>query len=148
MRIFALPILLFCIGAGFSAIYVAFTLFYNSIPGGVFGRITACATGALTWVAGPSGDLWDTVYALPIVGDLLSVDIAALLHWGLLLFVVIAGSSALLLSILAFTRRVRAYCSALLSHTTEDFAPGDRIIYKDGRSAPLQTRSSVILIVF
>ena len=100
MRIFALPILLFCIGAGFSAIYVAFTEFNNSTPGGVFGSLATCATGALTWVAGPSGDLWDTVYALPTVGYLLFVDISSLLYWGLLLFVVIAGSSALLRSTL------------------------------------------------
>ncbi len=136
-RIFALPILLLCIGGGFSFIYAALTVYNNSTPGGVFGSLATCATGALTWVAGPSGDLWNTVYALPTVGYLLFIDITALLYWGLLLFVVIAGSLALLRSTLAFTRTVRAYWSAqhaVPTRTTEAFAPGDRIIYKDGRS--------------
>ena len=178
---FALPILLLCVGAGFSATYVAFTLFNNSIPRGVFGRITTCATGALPWVGSTICALLPiavmtlahSLVAAPLVSSEIlrescntrvapecpgTFSSLAVLMSGRMLVVMtsvvafiatefplaalaIAGSSALLLSTLvlllsirAFTRRVRAYCSALLSRTTENFAPGDRIIYKDGRS--------------
>ena len=177
---FAVPILLLCVAVGVTFGFKALFGYAFSILGGVFGRITTCATGALPWVGSTICALLPiavmTLAHSLVAAPLFSSEILrescntrvapecpgtfsslAVLMSGRMLVVVtsvvafiatefpvtalvIAGSSALLLSTLvlllsirAFTRRVRAYCSALLSRTTEDFAPGDRIIYKDGR---------------